>query len=138
MLCASIFALQGPILWIISRAAAIIAVSALSSEEGISIDPLVFPVLVSVLTSILPILPDFCSSLNSRSAPSSPSVYPKIAPMTSGLSTTPSISIVACTMYFAATGLILPMISILPRRGSEQACLHSYLNQAVLKFQDRA
>src|SRR3989344_9468305 len=91
----SILALHGPILCIISNAAPTIDVSALSKEDGIMIEPFVFPVLVSVLTSILPILPDFCNSLSSRSAPKSPSVWPKIAPITSGLSTTPSISIFA-------------------------------------------
>src|SRR3989344_284160 len=59
MFVTSIFALHGPILWIISKAAPTIEVSALSKEDGIMIVPFVFPVLVSVLTSILPILPDF-------------------------------------------------------------------------------
>ncbi len=95
MLLTAIFAVQGPILWIISKAAAIIEVSALSKLEGIRMVPLVFPVLVSALTSILPIFPLLCNSLNSKSDPNSPSVWPKIAPITSGLSTTPSISIVA-------------------------------------------
>jgi len=76
-------------------AAAIIAVSALSNELGIIISPFVFPFFVSVFTSIRPILPDFCNSRNSRSSPKSPSVCPNIAPITSGLSTTPSIWIVA-------------------------------------------
>ena len=105
-----IFALHGPILWMISIAAATIAVSALSREDGMIISPLVLPDLVSVLTSILPILPDLWSSLSSSSVPRRPSVCPKIAPITSGLSTTPSISISACTIYFAATGLIFPIL----------------------------
>ncbi len=98
-----IFALQGPILCMISNAAPMIAVSALSRLDGTIIVPDVFPDTVSVFTSILPILPLLCSSLSSRSCPSSPSVWPNIAPMTSGLSTTPSISMLACTMYFAET-----------------------------------
>jgi hypothetical protein len=74
------------------------------------IAPFVLPDFVSVSTSILPILPDLCSSLSSSSEPKRPSVWPKIAPMTSGLSTTPSIWIFACTIYFADTGLILPIL----------------------------
>src|SRR3989344_6557333 len=96
---------------IVSRAAPIIAVSALSRELGIMISPVVFPALVSDLTSILPILPDLCSSLNSNSFPNKPSVWPNIAPMTSGLSTTPSIEIWAWIMYLATTGLIFPILS---------------------------
>src|SRR3989338_958665 len=106
----SSFALHGPILCIISKAAPTMLVSALSNEEGIIMVPLVLPVLVSVLTSILPILPDFCISLSSKSAPSSPSVWPKIAQITSGLSTTPSISILASTIYLDDTWLILPIL----------------------------
>ena len=103
-------ALHGPMRWMISSAAPTIAVSALSSDEGIMISPAVFPPLVSTLTSILPILPDRWSSRSSKSAPRRPSVWPKMAPMTSGRSTTPSISIVACTMYFADTGLIFAIV----------------------------
>jgi hypothetical protein len=50
--------------------------------------------------SILPMRPVFCSSLKSSSGPKSPSVWPKTAPITSGFSTTPSISNLACTTYF--------------------------------------
>ena len=74
MFCTLIFAVHGPIFWITSNAAAIIDVSALSKDEGISIEPFVFPDFVSKLTSILPIRPLLCSSLSSKSAPKSPSV----------------------------------------------------------------
>ena len=90
---AFILALQGPILSIVSKAAAIIAVSVLSKEEGIIISPLAFPAVVFKFTSILPIFPFLCNSLNSNSEPKSPSVWPKIAPITSGLSTVPSTEI---------------------------------------------
>ena len=90
----------------ISNAAATIAVSVLSRELGIMISPLVFPLTVFTFTSIRPILPDLCNSRNSKSFPNKPSVCPKIAPITSGLSTTPEMLISAVTMYFAATGLI--------------------------------
>jgi hypothetical protein len=50
--------------------------------------------------SILPILPVFCNSLRSSSGPKRPSVCPKTAPITSGFSTTPSISNFACITYF--------------------------------------
>jgi hypothetical protein len=62
------------------------------------------PVVLSFLEcnsiSILPILPDFCNSLKSNSGPKRPSVCPKTAPITSGFSTTPSISNFACITYF--------------------------------------
>ena len=84
-----ILASQGPILSTLSIAAAMIAVETLSRLEGITMDPVVLSRLESRLISIRPILPDFCSSLRSRSGPKSPSVCPKTAPTTSGFSTTP-------------------------------------------------
>ena len=103
-------ALHGPILKIVSNAAATSAVSVLSKELGILISPKVFPSLLCVSTSILPILPELCNSLNSRSEPSNPSVCPKTEPITSGLSTMPSIFIVAWIMYLADTKLIFPIL----------------------------
>jgi hypothetical protein len=50
--------------------------------------------------SILPMRPVFWSSRRSSSGPKSPSVWPKTAPITSGFSTTPSISNLACITYF--------------------------------------
>ena len=85
-------------------------VSALSSEDGTIIVPIVFPAFVSVFTSILPIPPLLCNYLSSNSDPNNPSVWPNIAPITSGLSTTPSISIEALTIYFEDTGLIFPIL----------------------------
>ena len=67
------------------------------------IDPLVMSCLLVRSISILPILPDFCSSRKSSSGPKSPSVCPKTAPMTSGFSTTPSISNLARISYFTVT-----------------------------------
>ncbi len=109
IVCTRTFALQGPILWMTSSAAATIAVSALSSELGMMICPMLFPPLTSMLTSILPIRPERCSSRSSSSSPRSPSVCPKIAPMTSGRSTTPSISMLLLTIYLDDTGLIFPI-----------------------------
>ena len=69
--------------------------------DGMMISPEDLPCFAVTLTSMRPILPDRCSSRSSKSLPSSPSVWPKIAPITSGRSTMPSIVIEACTMYFA-------------------------------------
>ncbi len=101
MLSVWIFALQGPMRWIISSAAATIAVSALSSDDGMIISPDDLPCFAATLTSMRPMRPERCSSRSSRSLPRSPSVCPKIAPMTSGLSTSPSMLIEAWMMYFA-------------------------------------
>ncbi len=94
ILVTSIFALHGPMRWITSSAAATMQVSALSSELGMVISPLVLPRFVLMLTSMRPIRPERWSSRNSKSEPNNPSVCPNTAPITSGLSTTPSICIV--------------------------------------------
>ena len=70
------------------------------------------PPLEVTSTSILPILPDFCRSLRSRSSPSRPSVCPKIAPTTSGFSTIPSALIFAFTMYLVVFGSMLFMSTL--------------------------
>jgi hypothetical protein len=80
--------------------AAIRAVETLSRLVGIVIVPVVLSFLECSSISILPILPDFCNSLKSNSGPKRPSVCPKTAPITSGFSTTPSISNFACITYF--------------------------------------
>ncbi len=90
MLLISNFASHGPTLSIVSIAAAMIVVSDLSIDVGISTVPVVLDSLTVIFASILPIFPFFCSSRSSSSSPNSPSVWPKIAPMTSGFSTTPS------------------------------------------------
>jgi hypothetical protein len=59
--------------------------------------------------SILPIRPVFWSSLRSNSGPKSPSVCPKTAPITSGFSTTPSISNLACITYFIVNAWDAPV-----------------------------
>ncbi len=87
-----ILAKQGPTLSIVSIQAAIKDVSELSKDDGIVIIPVVLPLCVFMSTSILPILPVFCNSLNSISGPSKPSVCPKTAPITSGFSMVPSAS----------------------------------------------
>lgn len=84
----------------LSMLAAINAVETLSRLVGIAIVPVVLSFFECNSISILPILPDFCSSLKSSSDPKSPSVCPKTAPITSGFSTTPSISNFACMTYF--------------------------------------
>jgi len=95
ILSTTIDASHGPTRSMVSRADAKIAVSTLSKLEGTLIVPLDFPPFDSILTSIRPILPVFCSSLKSKSFPSNPSVCPKIAPTTSGFSTMPLVSILA-------------------------------------------
>jgi len=104
------FALQGPMRCIVSSAAAMMAVSALSKELGIMIFPVAFPARGSSRTSMRAILPDRCSSRSSRSSPRSPSVCPNMAPITSGRSTSPSMVMLALMMYFDDTGLIFPMV----------------------------
>ncbi len=91
---------HGPTLSIVSRVAAMRAVSLASREDGIIIVPSVFPFFVESSTSILPILPVLCSSLKSMSAPKRPSVWPKTAPITSGFSTTPLDLNFATMLYF--------------------------------------
>jgi hypothetical protein len=93
-------ALQGPTRFMLSTLAAMSAVETRSRLVGIVIEPVVRSFLECRSISILPIRPVFCSSLKSSSGPKSPSVCPKTAPITSGFSTTPSISNLACTTYF--------------------------------------
>jgi len=90
--------------------AAIKAVETLSRLVGIVIVPVVLSCFEWSSISILPILPDFCSSLRSSSGPKRPSVCPKTAPITSGLSTTPSISNFACITYFMVNACDEPVI----------------------------
>ena len=94
------FAEQGPTRFMLSTLAAIRAVETRSRLVGIVMDPVVRSFLECKSISILPIRPVFWSSRKSSSGPKSPSVWPKTAPMTSGFSTTPSISNLACKTYF--------------------------------------
>jgi hypothetical protein len=94
------FAAHGPTLFMLSKLAAMIAVDTRSKLVGMRIVPVVLSCLDANSISILPILPDFCSSRRSNSGPKRPSVWPKTAPITSGLSTTPSISNFAFMTYF--------------------------------------
>jgi len=90
---------HGPTRFMLSMLAAINAVETLSRLVGMVIEPLVLSFFECKSISILPMRPVFWSSLRSSSGPKSPSVWPKTAPMTSGFSTTPSISNLASTMY---------------------------------------
>lgn len=94
------FAEQGPTRFILSTLAAISAVETRSRLVGMVIEPVVRSFLECRSISILPMRPVFWSSRRSSSGPKSPSVWPKTAPITSGFSTTPSISNLACTTYF--------------------------------------
>jgi len=94
------FAAHGPTRVIVSKLAASMAVDTLSRLVGIRIFPVVLSRFECNSISILPILPLFCSSLRSSSGPNKPSVCPKTAPITSGFSTTPSISNLALITYF--------------------------------------
>jgi len=91
---------QGPTRFMLSTLAAMRAVETRSRLVGMVMDPLVRSFLEWRSISILPMRPVFWSSLRSSSGPKSPSVCPKTAPITSGFSTTPSISNLACTTYF--------------------------------------
>ena len=93
-------ALQGPTRLMLSTLAAMRAVETRSRLVGMVIAPLVRSFLECRSISILPMRPVFWSSRRSSSGPKSPSVCPKTAPITSGFSTTPSISNLACTTYF--------------------------------------
>lgn len=93
-------ALHGPTRFMLSTLAAMRAVDTRSRLVGIVIAPFVRSFLEWRSISILPMRPVFCSSLRSSSGPKRPSVWPKTAPITSGFSTTPSISNLACTTYF--------------------------------------
>ena len=93
-------ALHGPTRFMLSTLAAISAVETRSRLVGIVIEPVVRSFLECRSISILPMRPVFWSSRKSSSGPKSPSVCPKTAPITSGFSTTPSISNLACITYF--------------------------------------
>ena len=93
------FAEQGPTRFMLSTLAAISAVETRSRLVGMVIEPVVRSFLEWRSISILPMRPVFWSSRRSSSGPKSPSVWPKTAPITSGFSTTPSISNLACTTY---------------------------------------
>ena len=94
------FAEQGPTRFMLSMLAAIRAVDTRSRLVGIVMVPVVRSFFECKSISIRPMRPVFWSSLRSSSGPKSPSVCPKTAPMTSGFSTTPSISNLACITYF--------------------------------------
>jgi hypothetical protein len=104
------FEAHGPTLFMLSMLEAISAVDTLSRLVGIVMLPVVLSCLDCKSISILPILPDFCSSLRSSSGPKSPSVCPKTAPITSGFSTTPSISNFAFMTYFMVNVCDEPVI----------------------------
>jgi len=91
---------HGPTRFMLSILDAIRAVETRSRLVGMVMSPVVSSFLECRSISILPILPDLCSSLRSSSGPKRPSVCPKTAPITSGFSTTPSISNLACITYF--------------------------------------
>ena len=94
------FALHGPTRFMLSTLAAMRAVDTRSRLVGMVIVPVVRSFLLCRSISILPMRPVFWSSLRSSSGPNKPSVCPKTAPITSGFSTTPSISNFACITYF--------------------------------------
>lgn len=91
---------HGPTRFMLSTLAAMRAVETRSRLVGMVIEPEVRSFLECRSISIRPIRPVFWSSRRSSSGPKRPSVCPKTAPMTSGFSTTPSISNLACTTYF--------------------------------------
>ena len=91
---------QGPTRFMLSTLAAMRAVETRSKLVGMVMEPVVRSFLECKSISILPMRPVFWSSRKSSSGPKSPSVCPKTAPITSGFSTTPSISNLACTTYF--------------------------------------
>jgi hypothetical protein len=91
---------HGPTRFMLSTLAAMRAVEMRSKLVGMVIVPVVRSFFECKSISILPMRPVFWSSLRSSSGPKSPSVWPKTAPITSGFSTTPSISNLACITYF--------------------------------------
>ena len=101
---------QGPTRFMLSMLAAIKAVLMRSRLVGIIIVPVVRSFFECKSISILPMRPVFWSSLRSSSGPKSPSVCPKTAPITSGFSTTPSISNLACITYFMVNVWDVPVI----------------------------
>ena len=112
-------ALQGPTRFMLSMLAAISAVLTRSKLVGIVMEPEVRSFLECKSISILPIRPVFWSSLRSSSGPKSPSVCPKTAPITSGFSTTPSISNLASITYFMVNAWDAPVIVSLLLLGSD-------------------
>ena len=102
-------ALQGPTRFMLSMLAAIRAVLTRSRLVGMVMVPVVLSFLLCRSISILPIRPVFWSSLRSSSGPNKPSVCPKTAPMTSGFSTTPSMSNLACITYFIVNAWDVPV-----------------------------
>jgi len=93
----------------LSTLAAIKAVLMRSRLVGIVIVPVVRSFFECKSISILPMRPVFWSSLRSSSGPKRPSVWLKTAPITSGFSTTPSISNFACITYFMVNVLDVPV-----------------------------
>ena len=94
----------------LSTLAAMRAVDTRSRLVGMVIVPVVRSFLLCRSISILPMRPVFWSSLRSSSGPNKPSVCPKTAPITSGFSTTPSISNFACITYFIVNVWDVPVI----------------------------
>ena len=103
------FAEQGPTRFMLSTDAAMSAVLTRSRLVGMVMVPVVRSFLECRSISILPMRPVFWSSLRSSSGPKSPSVCPKTAPMTSGFSTTPSMSNLACITYFIVNAWDVPV-----------------------------
>ena len=91
---------QGPTLSTLSTAAAMSAAVLTSVDIGIRIAPYVLSFLDSRLISIRPTFHVFWSSFRFISGPKRPSVWPKIAPIKSAFSTTPSTSNLSLTRYF--------------------------------------
>ena len=83
---------KGPTLSILSIPAAINAQVSMSVLIGITALPLVVLAVDFAITSIRPTLETRCSSFKFISGPNSPSVWPKMAPIISALSTSPSTS----------------------------------------------
>ena len=104
---------HGPTRFMLSTLAAIRAVLTRSRLVGMVMVPVVRSFFECKSISILPMRPVFWSSLRSSSGPNSPSVCPKTAPITSGFSTTPSISNLACITYFIVNVWDVPVSVIL-------------------------
>ena len=100
---------HGPTRFMLSMLAAISAVLTRSRLVGTVMLPVVRSFFECNSISILPMRPVFWSSLRSSSGPNSPSVCPKTAPITSGFSTTPSISNLACITYFMVNAWDVPV-----------------------------
>jgi len=93
----------------LSMLASIRAVLTRSRLVGIVIVPVVRSFFGCKLIFIRPMRPVFFSSLRSGSGPKRASVWPKTAPITSGFSTTPSISNLACMTYFMVKAWDVPV-----------------------------